>query len=124
MADTTWGVKVPEELKEKVTEAMQNSGLSSKEFVENLLQTYELSHLKETQSVISPDIDELQALTLKILYILLIIHRFPSLGFMGGYIPVERCSTPTHDFCKIYSGQFIGFILLIILFKVFGKHSP
>jgi chromosome segregation ATPase len=63
MADTTWGVKVPEELKERLSKAMQDADLSGKEFVETLLQTYELNMVKQSQYVFSADIEELQALT-------------------------------------------------------------
>lgn len=39
MPDTTWGVKVPEELKERIAKAQQESHLAGKEFLEALLQS-------------------------------------------------------------------------------------
>lgn len=62
MADVTWGVKVPEEIKEKIQNMMQDSQLSGKEFIESLLQAYALNNLKENQPLVAPDIDELQIL--------------------------------------------------------------
>lgn len=69
MADTTWGQKVPEELKEKLTKAMEDSGLSGKDFLDQLMQAYEMETLKNTQPIFAPDIDELQGLTGRIVRI-------------------------------------------------------
>jgi vacuolar-type H+-ATPase subunit C/Vma6 len=66
MADTTWGVKVSEDLKEKIAKALQDSDMSGKEFIEALLQTYEIQKIKESQPVIKADFDELQTLTSRI----------------------------------------------------------
>jgi len=63
MADTTWGVKVSEDLKEKIAKALQDSDMSGKEFLESLLQTYEIQKIKESQPHIKADFDELQMLT-------------------------------------------------------------
>ena len=63
MADTTWGVKVSEDLKEKIAKALQDSDMSGKEFIEALLQTYEIQKIKESQPHIKADFDELQMLT-------------------------------------------------------------
>lgn len=68
-ADPTWGVKVPEELKEEAERLMKESGLVGKEFVESLLQAYKLNILKETQRIVTPDIEELQSLTGRIVNI-------------------------------------------------------
>jgi chromosome segregation ATPase len=69
MADVTWGVKVPEEIKEKIQNMMQDSQLSGKEFIESLLQAYALNKLKENQPLVAPDIDELQILINRIVSI-------------------------------------------------------
>lgn len=66
MADVTWGVKVPEELKEKLTSTMQEAGLSGKEFIETLYQAYEINRLKEAQPIIKADLEEMQLLTSRI----------------------------------------------------------
>jgi predicted nucleic acid-binding Zn-ribbon protein len=66
MADVTWGVKVSEELKEKIVETVQQSGLSGKEFVESLLLTHEMQKLKEMQPIMKADVEELQSLISRI----------------------------------------------------------
>lgn len=63
MADTTWGVKVTEELKERMSKAQQDSNLTGKEFIEVLLQSHQTSQIKDTQPMLKPDIDELQMIT-------------------------------------------------------------
>lgn len=81
MADVTWGVKVSEELKEKITETVQQSGLNGKEFVESLLLAYEMQKLKEMQPTMKADLDELQSLTSRINNIFLNLgERFENIG--------------------------------------------
>lgn len=63
MADATWGVKVPEDLKEKIVRVMQGSGLSGKEFMESMLQAYMIKEMKENQPLMAPDLGELQVVT-------------------------------------------------------------
>lgn len=69
MADVTWGVKVPEEIKEKIQNLMQDSQLSGKEFIESLLQAYTLNNIKESQPLVAPDIEELQIIISRIVSI-------------------------------------------------------
>jgi DNA repair exonuclease SbcCD ATPase subunit len=69
MADTTWGVKVPEELKEKLSQVMQGSGLSGKDFVESMLQAYIIQEMSENQPIMAPDLKELQVVTNRIVAI-------------------------------------------------------
>jgi len=66
MADLTWSVKMPEELKEKVAEKLQESGLSGKEFMESLLNSYELQRVKEERPELLQDLQELEILTKRI----------------------------------------------------------
>jgi len=47
MADTTFGVKVPEELKEQLSKLMQDSGLSGKDFMQSLVNVYHVEKTKE-----------------------------------------------------------------------------
>ncbi len=66
MADLTWSVKMPEELKEKVAEKLQESGLSGKEFMESLLNSYELQRMKEERPELLQDLQELEMLSKRI----------------------------------------------------------
>ncbi|MEN1761729.1 hypothetical protein [Anoxynatronum sibiricum] len=70
MPDTTYSVRVPEELKEKMTQVMQESGLTGKEFVSDLLSLYQLHLAKENVPVaLQSDIDELRRYTNRINHI-------------------------------------------------------
>lgn len=68
---STWAVKMDDDLKEKITELIEGSGLSAKNFTAQLVQTYELNKAKEVVPVISQDIDEVQGLTQRMNNILL-----------------------------------------------------
>lgn len=62
MADVTFGVKVPEELKNELSELMKDSTLSGKEFMGMLLASYKLEKAKEENLLFEGDLKELQTL--------------------------------------------------------------
>lgn len=62
MADVTFGVKVPEEMKNELSEIMKNTHLTGKEFMNMLLVAYKLEQNKEKNIFLNQDIDELQRL--------------------------------------------------------------
>ena len=66
MADVTWGVKVPEELKEQINRLMQESGLQGKDFMQQMINLYVLEIAKDRTPEIAQDIRELQSLTQRI----------------------------------------------------------
>lgn len=66
MADTTFGVKVPEELKEEISKLMQNSGLTGKDFMQSLINVYQVEKTKEQLPEVTQEIRELQSLTQRI----------------------------------------------------------
>lgn len=66
MGDLTWSVKMPEDLKEKIADKLQESGLTGKEFIEALLCSYEIQSVKEKRPEIAPDMQELEALSKRI----------------------------------------------------------
>jgi len=61
---TTWSVKMTDGLKEKISGSLQESGLTGKEFMEVLLNTYE--QVKKDRPEITPDLDELETITKRI----------------------------------------------------------
>lgn len=66
MADVTFGVKVPEEMKNELAEIMKNTQLTGKEFMSLLLSSYKLEQKKESEDLLVKDIDELQRLLQRI----------------------------------------------------------
>jgi hypothetical protein len=66
MADTTFGVKVPEDLKEQLTKLMQDSGLTGKDFMQSLVNVYQVEKTKEGVPEVAQDLKELQSLTQRI----------------------------------------------------------
>lgn len=62
---TTWSAKIEEEQKEKLQYLIDESGLSSKDFLESLISIYELNKSKVHVKEISEDITEVQQLTLR-----------------------------------------------------------
>lgn len=60
MADVTFGVKVPEEMKNELSELMKDSTLSGKEFMGLLLSSYKLEKAKEESDLFEGDLKELQ----------------------------------------------------------------
>lgn len=66
MSDTIYSVRVPEEIKEKINYLVEETGLSSKEFMQELILTYEINKTKEIVPIIEQDLNELQTLTRRI----------------------------------------------------------
>lgn len=66
MADVTFGVKVREELRDKVNAMIEASGMKSKEWFETMISTIEMQHLKENASDFSKDLSELELHTNRI----------------------------------------------------------
>jgi Chromosome segregation ATPases len=66
MADTTFGVKVPDDLKEQLTKLMQDSGLTGKDFMQSLVNVYQVEKTKEGIPEVAQDLKELQSLTQRI----------------------------------------------------------
>jgi chromosome segregation ATPase len=66
MTDTTWSVRVPAELKEKIARLAEESGLTSKDLIADMVHVYELNRAQEMLPEIGSDIRELQGLTRRI----------------------------------------------------------
>ena len=62
MADVTFGVKVPEEMKNELSELMKESTVSGKEFMGMLIASYKLEKAKESSALFDGDLKELQGL--------------------------------------------------------------
>ena len=62
MADVTFGVKVPEEMKNELSELMKDNSLSGKEFMGLLLASYKLEKGKKENNIFENDLGELQTL--------------------------------------------------------------
>lgn len=61
--DSTWSVRIPDDLKEKITNIVTESGLNTKDFLANIIQSYELKMAGTEQTLFEPDIDELRSIT-------------------------------------------------------------
>jgi chromosome segregation ATPase len=61
--DATWSVRMPEEMKEKISAMITESGLNSKDFISHIIQTYELKVARKLQPAMDADIEELSLLT-------------------------------------------------------------
>lgn len=66
MADVTFGVKVPEELKMEISQLMQKSGQTGKDFMQDLISGYKIDKAKAAFPVVAEDLDELTKLTRRI----------------------------------------------------------
>ena len=66
MADVTWGVKVSEELKQQITELVDKEGIQSKDFIQQMVNTYTLEKVKQSIPAMAEDLKELQTLTQRI----------------------------------------------------------
>jgi hypothetical protein len=64
---TTWGVKVSDEVREKIKNAMEASGLQGKEFMESMVSLYEANMMKDSQPILAQDISELETITRRII---------------------------------------------------------
>ena len=58
MADETWAAKVSSELKEEISELVKESGLSSKEFLEQLISQHKIGMLQGSDAQRSEDIQQ------------------------------------------------------------------
>lgn len=67
--DTTWSVRMPEEMKEKISAMITGSGLIPKDFITQIMQLYELNAVKRIQPVMAADVEELSQLTGRIHHI-------------------------------------------------------
>lgn len=66
MKDVTFGVKVPEDLRDEINEIMKASGLVGREFMQQLVDSYMLDRGKQEIPEMSEEIKELQSLTHRI----------------------------------------------------------
>ena len=66
MADKTFGVKVSEELHEKVREMIENSGDSVKDWFEKAVALTEIQNIKQGATDYSQDLNELEIHTARI----------------------------------------------------------
>ena len=66
MADVTWGVKVSDELKEKLQDIIKSDFGSSKDFIESLVNLHELNKVKQDSNIFSDEVDELENLTRRV----------------------------------------------------------
>ena len=66
MKDVTFGVKVPEELRDQINEIMKGSGLVGREFMQQLVDSYLLDKNKQEIPEMAEEIKELQSLTHRI----------------------------------------------------------
>ena len=64
--DTPWSVRIPEELKEKLSSLISESGLNSKDFINQLVQSYALKEMARLQPLVNTDIEELSQITNRI----------------------------------------------------------
>jgi len=67
--DTTWSVRMPEEMKEKISAMITESGLVPKDFMAQIMQLYELNTIKQIQPFMATDVEELSQLTGRIQHI-------------------------------------------------------
>ena len=66
MADVTWGVKVPEELRDQISAFMKESGMQGKDFMQQLINLYVVEQTKDSIPEVAEDLKELQSLTQRI----------------------------------------------------------
>lgn len=64
---STWGVKVTDEVRKKIRNALESSGLSGNEFIEDMVTLYQTNRMKEHQPILTQDISELETITRRIL---------------------------------------------------------
>jgi len=64
--DTTFSVRINDDLKSKFNELAQKEGINNKEFMEQVIKFYELNSIKDSNLNISDDITELQDITSRI----------------------------------------------------------
>jgi predicted DNA-binding protein len=57
--DATWSVRITEELNERLSSLISDSGLNSKDFINQLIQSYELKDAARLQLLSSIYVEEL-----------------------------------------------------------------
>lgn len=63
---TTWSVKVDEELKQKIVEIAKEDFDNNSDFMQSLINLYSLNQVKESGSVLSTEVEQIQKLTNRI----------------------------------------------------------
>jgi myosin heavy subunit len=66
MADSTYSVRIDDQLKDKISDLIKESGLNSKDFMATMVQNYEINKTKEVIPLLNQDLTELQTLTSRI----------------------------------------------------------
>ncbi len=66
---TTWGVKIPQETKDKLKKILEENNMQGKDFIDTLLALYESNIIKQNSPLISQDLDELETLVRRIINI-------------------------------------------------------
>ena len=66
MGDSTYSVRIDDAMKEKINDLIKQSGLNEKDFMAEMVQTYEINKTKEVVPMLSQDLTELQTLTRRI----------------------------------------------------------
>ncbi len=67
MADVTFGVKMPEELKKQIDDLMKDAGLrTGKDFMQSLVNNYVVEKTKESIPEVAQDLKELQTITQRV----------------------------------------------------------
>ena len=66
MADTTWGVKVSEELKDQINMLIEKEGIPAKDFIQQMVNLFSLEKAKQQIPEVAQDFKELQALSQRI----------------------------------------------------------
>lgn len=63
MANESWGLKLDQELKERIQEIIKNDFDNSKEFMNHIVSLYEVDKLKRSGSILNEEIDEMEILS-------------------------------------------------------------
>lgn len=66
MSDTTWGVKVSEELKGQIIKLIEQEGIPVKDFMQNMVNVYNVEKAKQQMPEVAVDLKELQTITQRI----------------------------------------------------------
>lgn len=61
--DSTWSARLPDEMKEKLQSFLEQSGISSKDFISSAIQALELDMASDSNKLFQADIEELRLLT-------------------------------------------------------------
>ncbi len=66
MSDTTWSARIPKELKERISNIMEAQGVKSKDFLEDMINIYNLHKTKNDNLLVESEIDELRSYSQRI----------------------------------------------------------